>query len=302
MQRPPLPDGRPFSLREAEHLGYTRRMLQGRRFQIVLPTVYAVAALELTPRHLIDAALLAAPDHCAASHHSALRLYGVDVGEDLLPHLSTLSPEPVRIRGVSTHRLSAMSTRHVDGRRVVSPELAVSTAATVLSLTDLVVAIDGLYHRGLVTPGRLDHFLHHHHGHGVRKTRRALALASPSSESARETRVRLMVELAGLPPLEVNVSYGDGEGFVARIDLSWRRWKIAIEYDGRQHGLSLAQREHDIRRRERMERLGWVFIVVTAAQLSRPRDIVLRARAALESRQGWAPAPRFDDEWRALFE
>lgn len=300
MQRPTLPDDRPFSLTEAQHLGYTRRMLQGRRVQIVMPTVYAAAALELTPRHLIDAALLAAPQHCAASHHSALRLYGIDVGADLLPHLSTTSPEPVRIRGVSTHRLSAMSTRDFGGRRVVSPELAVSTSATVLSLTDLVVAIDGVYFRRLVTPDRLDHFLHHHHGHGVRKARRALAMASPASESARETRVRLMVELAGLPPLEVNVSYGDDDGFVARIDLSWRRWKIAIEYDGRQHGLSLAQRERDIQRRERMERLGWVFIVVTAAQLSRPRDIVLRVRAALEARQG--PVPTFDEEWCALFE
>ena len=164
------------------------------------------------------------------------------------------------------------------------------------------IAIDGIYRLGLVTPGRLDHFLHHHHGAGVRKARRALHLASPCSESARETYVRLLLELAGMPPLEVNISYGDEHGVIARIDLSWRRWKIAIEYDGRQHGLSLAQRERDIRRREQMERLGWVFIVVTAAQLARPRDIVLRVRAALLERQGWAPFPRFDDEWCSLFE
>ncbi|MET0929497.1 MAG: hypothetical protein ABWX74_08260, partial [Aeromicrobium sp.] len=152
------------------------------------------------------------------------------------------------------------------------------------------------------TPGRLDHFLHHHHGNGVRKARRALHLASPRSESPRETLVRLVLELAGLPPLEVNASYGDESGVIARVDLSWRRWKIAIEYDGRQHGLSLAQRERDVRRREQMERLGWVFIIVTASQLARPRDIVLRVRAVLESRQGWAPVPRFDDAWCSLFE
>lgn len=277
-------------------------MLQGRRFQIIFPTVYALASLTLTARVMTEAALLAAPDHCAASHHSALHLYGVEVGEDLLPHLATLRPEPVRIRGITTHRLSSMSTRTIRGLRTVSPELAISTAATLLSLTDLVIAIDGLYERGFVTPDRLDHFLHHHHGAGVRKARRALHLASAGSESARETYLRLMLELAAMPPLEVNVSYGDESGVIARLDLSWRRWKIAIEYDGRQHGLSLAQRERDIRRREQMERLGWVFIVVTAAQLARPRDIVLRVRDVLLERQGWAPFPRFDDEWCSLFE
>lgn len=302
MNRPPLPVDRPFTLTEATHLGYTRRMLQGRGFQIVLPTVYAVATLELTPRLMTHAALLAAPSHCVASHHSALALYGIEVGEDLLPHLSTLQPEPVRIRGVTTHRLRTMSSRTVDGLPALSPELALSTSATLLSLTDLVIAVDGLYQRRLVTPDRLDHFLHHHHGAGVRKARRALHLASPSSESPRETLVRLMLELAGMPPLEVNRSYGDEGGVIARLDLSWQRWKIAIEYDGSQHGTSLRQREADVRRRERMERLGWVFIVVTAAQLSRPRQIVLRVRDVLETRQGWAPVPRFDDEWRALFE
>lgn len=283
-------------------LGYTRRMLQGRRFQNVLPTVYAVATLELTPRVMVEAALLAAPRHCVASHHSALLLDGIEVGDDLMPHLSTSSPEPVRIRGVTTHRLTHLRTRLVDGQRVVSPELAISTSATVLSLTDLVIAVDGVYQRRLTTPDRLDHFLHHHRGNGVRKARRALTLASPSSESPRETYVRLMLELAGLPPLEVNASYGDDGGFVARIDLSWCRWKIAVEYDGRQHGLSLAQRERDVRRRERMERMGWVFIVVTAAQLARPRDIVLRVHHVLRTRRGWAPVPRFDDEWTSLFE
>jgi hypothetical protein len=302
MNRPPPPTDRPFTLQQAVRLGYTRRMLQGRRFQIILPTVYAVATLELTPRIMTEAALLAAPSHCAASHHSALGLYGVDVGDDLLPHLSTRDARPVRIRGVTTHRLTTMTTRDVDGRRAVTLELAVSTAATVLSLVDLVIAIDALYLRRHLTPDRLDQFLHDHDGNGVRAARRALHLAGPGSESPRETYVRLLLELAGLPPPEVNASYGDDDGFVARIDLSWRAWKIAVEYDGRQHGLDLAQRERDVRRRERMERLGWVFIIVTAAQLASPREIVQRVRAVLLERQGWAPPVCFDDEWCALFD
>jgi hypothetical protein len=145
-------------------------------------------------------------------------------------------------------------------------------------------------------------FLFQHHGAGVRKARRACALSRLGSESPRESYVRGMLELAGMPPLECNLSYGDESQFLARVDLSWRTWKIAIEYDGRQHALSMAQRERDIHRRELMERLGWTFIIVTAAQLRRPRAIVIRVREALRRRQGWAPLPDFSTEWSALFE
>jgi len=145
-----------------------------------------------------------------------------------------------------------MRDRDIDGWRALSPELCLSTAATRLSLVDLVIAADALYHRRLITPGGLKHFLNHHHGAGVRRARRAQHLSRARSESPRETYVRLMLELAGLPPLECNRSYGDEAAFVARLDLSWSRWKIAIEYDGRQHGLDLMQRERDVQRREQM--------------------------------------------------
>lgn len=302
MLPPPLPDDRPFTLESAKLSGHSRRELQSRQFQIIFPRVYAAATLELSRLTMIQAALLAAPDHCAASHHSGLLLYGIEVGEDLMPHVATLDREPIRIRGITTHRLTMTSTRLVNGWRVLSPELCLSTAATKLSLVDLVIAADALYERRLVTPGGLESFLQHHHGAGVRKARRAVHLSRKGSESPRETYVRVMLELAGLPPLECNVSYGDDVGFIARIDLSWGRWKIAIEYDGRQHGLSLAQRERDVRRRERMERLGWVFIIVTAAQLARPKEIVRRVCDVVAERQGWPPFPRFDAEWCSLFE
>lgn len=297
-----LPYDRPFTLDWAHNQGHTRRELQSRKFQIIFPRVYAAATFQVSRLTMVHAALLAAPNHCAASHASGLLLYGIDVGDDLTPHVATIDREPVRIRGITTHRLTMTSTRIVDGWRVLSPELCLSTAATQLSLVDLVIAADALYERRLVTPDALDSFLRHHHGAGVRKARQAVHLSRAGSESPRETYLRVMLELAGLPPLECNRSYGDDAGFIARIDLSWSRWKIAIEYDGRQHGLSLAQRERDVRRRERMERLGWVFIVVTAAQLARPKDIVRRVCEVVTERQGWPPLPSFNAEWCALFE
>lgn len=298
----PLPAGQPFTVAFAAGCGYTRRMLQGKSFQIIYPNVYACADLELTPLIMTQAALLATPEGCVASHHSGLLLYGVSVGDDLDPHLSTLAAEPVRIRGITVHRLKHMPSTVVRRWPVLEPDLCVSTASTTLSLVDVTIAMDWLYRLQITTPETLAEFLASHHGAGVRRARRAALLSRPGSESPRESYLRVMLELAGLPPLECNLTFGDSHEAFARLDLSWPQWLIAIEYDGRQHGLSLAQRERDIRRRERMERLGWVFIVVTAAQLRRPRDVVIRVREALRARQGWAPLPTFTTEWRALFE
>ena len=84
--------------------------------------------------------------------------------------------------------------------------------------------------------------------------------------------------------------------------MSYRLWLVAIEYDGRQHGLSLAQRKRGVRRRELMERLGWTFIIVTAAQLGRPRDIVNRVYEALQAHGYKGPPPDFTREWTKNFE
>lgn len=302
MNRPPLPSDEPFPLKYALSRGYTRRMLQSQPFQIIYPTVYAASALELTPLIMTKAALLAVPQHCAASHHSGLRLYGIDVGADLTPHVSTLSKDPIRVLGVTAHRLEKMRVLKRDGYSVLAPELCLSTAATTLNLAELVTAMDWMYRLRHTTPDVLWTFLEQHHGAGVRKARRAALLSRHGSESPRESYLRVMLEMTGLPPLECNISYGNEHQFLARVDLSWRQWQIAIEYDGRQHALSMAQRERDIHRREEMEKLGWVFIIVTAAQLRRPRAIVQRVREALRQRQGWAPYVDFSEEWCEIYE
>jgi very-short-patch-repair endonuclease len=57
---------------------------------------------------------------------------------------------------------------------------------------------------------------------------------------------------------------------------------VAAEYDGEQHRLDRRQYTRDIRRREELERLGW--LVVRATVTDRPADIVGRVRDALEFR------------------
>lgn len=252
----------------------TRDQLKGSRFSRVYPEIYAEAGLGL---------------------------YGVGAFDEAVVHLSTRSRNPRRVQGIVVHRHNYLGQVQVVNQcRVLSPERCLVDAGNHFTLAELIATGDGLIAQGHTTRADLEIFVTESHFDGVLKSRRAVELINPRSESFRESLVRVMLQLAGLPVPECNVSFGDSE-FIARMDLSYRQWLVAIEYDERQHGLSLAQRERDVRRRELMERLGWVFIVITAAQMNRPREIVRRVYETLRSRGYQGPQPEFTTEWHQSF-
>lgn len=293
---------RPFTLDEARSVGLTRDNLKGSRFQHLYPAVYAVSDLPVDFAMRVFAAQLAVGPRSYASFETGLNLYSVSAGNDPDVHVSTRDRNPRRITGIVVHRHNYLGQVTVIHRcRVLSPERCLVDAANHLSLAELVAAGDGLIACGHTTQDMLVTFVTENHFDGIVLCRRAVELITPGSESFRESLVRVMLELAGLPAPECNVSYGDAE-FIARVDMSYRLWLVAIEYDGRQHGLSLAQRERDVRRRELMERLGWTFVIVTAAQLGRPRDIVNRVYEALQAHGYKGPPPDFTREWTKNFE
>lgn len=92
--------------------------------------------------------------------------------------------------------------------------------------------------------------------------------------------------LAGLPPPQVQFVILDRDGrFVARVDLAWDEYKLAVEYDGLWH-VGSAQQLHDDRKRlNAVVGLGWTVLHVTAARLRADFDGVLReVRAAIRRR------------------
>jgi very-short-patch-repair endonuclease len=60
--------------------------------------------------------------------------------------------------------------------------------------------------------------------------------------------------------------------------------KLAAEYDGEQHRTDRRRYSWDIRRHEKIERLGWKNIRVVADD--RPAKVIGRVRAAFLSRGG----------------
>ena len=89
---------------------------------------------------------------------------------------------------------------------------------------------------------------------------------------------------AGLPAPETQLEFRDeyGRPFI-RVDMGWREWKVAVEYDGIQHWSDRRQRSWDIERIALLEAMGWVVVRVSAEMLTRPDVVTDRVRAKLRA-------------------
>jgi Protein of unknown function (DUF559) len=115
---------------------------------------------------------------------------------------------------------------------------------------------------------------------GVSRLRAALELADGGAESPQESRLRLILVGGGLPVPETQIEFRD---LRIRVDMGWRAWKVAVEYDGVQHWSDRGQRSWDIERIALLEAAGWVVVRVSAEMMSRPHVIVERVRAKLRA-------------------
>jgi hypothetical protein len=138
-----------------------------------------------------------------------------------------------------------------------------------------------ILHHGLVTIDELRRYVAEHPmAKGIARVRRVVDLAEPRAESAMETRLRLLLVLAGLPRPEVQPSLVDHRGrFVARPDMFYRVQRLAIEFDGGNHRDRLVD---DNRRQNRLIEAGFRLLRFTAADVyAAPDVVVLRVRDCL---------------------
>lgn len=119
---------------------------------------------------------------------------------------------------------------------------------------------------------------------GVRQLRAAMALTDAGAESPQESRVRLLLLRAGVPEPETQIEFRDRFGAqYIRVDMGWRPWRVAVEYDGVQHWSDRRQRSWDIDRIAILEALGWVVVRVSAEMVARPDVIVARVTGKLRA-------------------
>lgn len=121
----------------------------------------------------------------------------------------------------------------------------------------------------------------HPRARGLVQLRRVLDLVDCGSESPKETWLRLLIVDAGIPAPTTQIRVFDG-GWCARLDMGWEDVKVAVEYDGDHHRSDRRQYVRDVRRLERLQRLGWIVVRVVAED--RADDVLWRVRQALASR------------------
>ena len=121
-------------------------------------------------------------------------------------------------------------------------------------------------------------------GQHITTHRRALSLVREDSWSPRESATRVLLVTSGLPEPELNSDIFDDQGyFLGCLDMVFPQYKVAVEYQGRQHASTYSS---DIERIEALRAAGWDVIQVTSTLLSRPTVLVKRVATALQ-RRGW---------------
>lgn len=106
-----------------------------------------------------------------------------------------------------------------------------------------------------------------------------------------ETRLRLLLVLAGLPRPNVQHTVVDERGrMLATVDLAYPRARVAIEYEGAHHFTPL-RTIRDARRYTRLVALGWkVYRYVSADVYATPNRVADEISRALRSRSVAPPA------------
>lgn len=261
-----LDSRRPFRRSEALKAGVSVRELTGPKFQKVFHGVYVGAGVILTPLERAKAALHVSPPGAYASHHTAALLWGGIPPTDSRTQISVPDGRSrSERRGISAHRaVDTPDLRHHRSVPVSSPAQCFCEIASLgAGLVDLVVLGDSLVRAGVVTPDELIAAADSWRRARAAIAGRAARLVRIGVDSAMESRLRMLIVLAGLPEPVVNfvVRHPNGD-WKMRFDLCYPELKLLIEYDGDQHALDPRQRARDLERREELQHLGWRFVVI----------------------------------------
>lgn len=267
----------------------TPAQLRSPAWQRVLHGVYADAALPLDHGLKTRAAALTVPPDVAITGVSAAWLWGAWLASPGDP-VDLVRP-PGRRLGSSPQfrtRNSPLPDSDLDrlgGIRVTTPSRTAWELAQRLDLVEAVTYCDALAALGSIDRAGLAAYLASRTGQqGSRIARRVFALVDARSESPQESRLRLHLTLADLPPPIPQYEVRVAGQLLARVDFGWPQVKVAVEYDGLWHA-DADQLIRDRRRLNRLQAAGWYVHHVTVRDLA-DIDAVIRAIGHLLRRRG----------------
>ena len=276
-----------YTSRDARAAGLTRgqRKADGRR---ITRGAYLSSAL---PLNLLDAGLAAlsvSPPGAALSHRTAAAALGAPVPAafpiEITVPPGTYRPRRGRIR-VRVRALRPADRITYRGVPMTSGSQTWLDLAAELPAEELVAVGDWLYRSEHLDAQRLGERLARADGaRGVVLARRCGSLLTPLAASRPESLLRYWLVDSDLPDPQVQLPIRDALGrVVAHADLGYEAWKVAIEYEGRQHA-EAPQFGRDLTRYSLMASTGWVTLRFGAADLYRRHTVVERVAGALHSR------------------
>lgn len=249
---------------------------------------YVSRAIPLTLREACVSARAVLPPEAAFSHLTAAALFGAPV-----PHtwpLGVSIPPGVyraRRRRVRVHvrDLLAEDVMVHRGVRVTSGPQTWLDLAGLLVPEELVAVGDSLFREGHLDAESLQERLGRATGtRGIVVARTLAPLLTPLAASRPESLVRYWLWDSELPDPEPQAPILDRWGReVAHADLGYSDWKVAIEYEGRQHA-DPRQFGRDLERYSLMAATGWLVLRFGGSHLARRSTIIDRVAGALRSR------------------
>jgi hypothetical protein len=282
--------------------GGGRRALRGARYREIVKAIFVEVDQEDSDSR-VRAALLIHPEGAFASHWSAARVLGLPVPDNPFEHVTVRDHDDRRYRPwlkphVTIRKRGLLKVRGIE---VTDPITTFLQLAGHLSLVDLVVLGDAIVRRYRIAPARLLKAARESNDYYAAAARRAAAYVRKGVDSPMETRLRMLIVLAGLPEPKVNVVLVHEDGtWRRRFDLCYLKIKLVVEYNGRQHRKE-PQLSKDGVRIEELEGEGYLILAFEA------EDIYVTPEATLENvrrhlvLRGWGDVPAINDTWRQAF-
>jgi hypothetical protein len=279
--------GRPFRGSTALASGaLTRGVLYDPGYRRLYPDIHVSASAELDLETWSRAAHeLVAP--CGAlAGYSAAELHGASCAPEGAPAEVILDEYRRRADPMLVVHLDAVAPDEItfiEGMRVTTPErTAADLARWAPSMAEAVVAVDALSFACRFTPEVIVELVAPG-SRGAARVPRVVALADRKSQSPMESRIRVAIVLAGLPP-PVSQYPVVLAGREFALDLAYPDVQLAIEYNGADH-LRPDRALRDLEREQLLVASGWRIIRFGAVMaLHYPRTIAARVRQELHAR------------------
>lgn len=298
----PVDPARPFRRKDALASGFDP-LRKRRDFHRLFQGIYVARTVDVTPLLVAEAAVLSVdPLGAWASHATAARVWELPIPPLPGEHVTVLRRSQRRGRPqISCHSAPDGLITKFDHVDVSAPAQVFVDLAALIPLVDLVVVGDHMVRNGLVTPTELVEHSSVVKCPGAALARRAAALVREGVDSPMETRLRLLIVLAGLPEPEVNALVGD-ELSRNKYDLSYLHSRTIIEYDGKHHVEREDQWESDLLRREAIDTDGWRILVFIAKDVyTSPGKTLERIHRVLLQRGEPDVPRRLSDNWKQHF-